>query len=168
VSSIRELFELYFDNEEELWQDMDKAIHIQEGQIPQQQQQQAELYLHWARLHALAEAEVAKQEEFISHYVWPMAKERAAKALGEKRQTQAAIESLIHADPEYQHESEERRKLRDLARYLAKMENAMFIRKDMLQSIGARQRVELENTPNVENVRAMLREKYGRHEGKVE
>lgn len=147
---LKELFYEYLDNHDKLFSDMDDAIGINDNNLSRDQKYQPELYLHWSRLHAIGEAEIAKQQAHIDQVVWPAAQERAIAAIKAEdlKATSTLIESKCKIDPLYQQASALRLALQELTRYLEKMANALYMRKDMLQSIGARQRIELESMPD--------------------
>jgi hypothetical protein len=146
--SIPATFERYLLDIQQLWDDEDEDIVIQETDIQKNQRTHAERYLHWARLRAYAENEVAKLEAHIKTVVWPAAMARARGVHKDQgRATQATLETTAHQDPAYRLSVQRRLILNHLENQLGKMENAMFMRKDLLQSVGATQREELKVQP---------------------
>jgi hypothetical protein len=146
--NIPDIFASYLEDLQRLWEDQDVDIIIQETDVQGNQRRHAERYLHWARLRAYAENEMAKHEAYIKNEVWPGAIARAREV--HKDQTKpawATLETTAHQDPMYKFVVQHRLILSHLENQLGKMENAMFMRKDMLQSVGATQREELKAQP---------------------
>lgn len=146
---LSDLYNMYLEDIEQMLQDQDSSIGIEESKIPLEQRKQPETYLHWGRLHAMAQNEHDYQEEFIKTVVWPRAKNRARDQLeltGHKA-TVDAMDELAKQDDEYRRESLRRLKIKSLVRYLSTMEEALNMRGNLLQSVGAYQREELKSIP---------------------
>jgi hypothetical protein len=147
---LTDIYQTYLEDLDLLLSDQDAAIGIEDTKIPGEQRKQPEVYLHWGRLHAMAENEHDYQDEYIKTVVWPQAKERARNQLelmGYKKPTIDAQEELARQDEEYRRHSAKRLKIKALTRFLSKMENALMMRGNLLQSIGAYQREELKSIP---------------------
>lgn len=171
ADSIRETYQKYLEDPEVMYADQDQCIGIDEEFITRNQISVAETYLHWARLHAYARNEEAKQDELINQQIWPAAKEKAKEKLEEKgvRVTGTVTDVLCYQDPLYQQASRVRLAMRALAEDLNNMKNALYMKKEMLQSIGARQRVEIDGLPksledNIAIARTILEQKYKKEE----
>jgi hypothetical protein len=141
-----DVLEYYLEHQGDMFEAQDKVIKINEENIPEDQRKQPELYLRWARLYAMAENKHDEFDEVISKTIWPQAKERA-KMILEGKPSNAAVEEAAKFDEEYQEASWKRMRYKQLAKLLYEMKEAMKQRKDMLQSIGATQRIELDAIP---------------------
>jgi hypothetical protein len=168
MTHMQEVFRYYFDNREKLDEDVAEATKIDETHLQYEKKTQTERYLYWARLHTIAEYEYDKQDELIKQVVWPNARERPRKQAG-PRGTVALIDDLSYSDAEYRQASAMRLELKYIKNELSKVENALYMRKDMIQSLGADQRVELTSLPkdmdeHLETVRKVLRKRANRED----
>jgi hypothetical protein len=169
TATIKQLYEHYLGDQTSMFGDMDEAITIAEDRVTDHQRTQAEVYLHWARLHAYATNMLQRQDDYIKQEIWPEAKLRVTDGFIARKvkPTNTAVDEIAMSDREYRVQCSERAQLQDLVRHLDKMERALVQRASMLQSIGARQRVELSSLPEAEleemkqRVEAMYAQKRG-------
>lgn len=140
----------YFENPDELHSDLERDQVIHEETVRMELARQAELFSKWSRLEILANEQLEAYKEHTNVTIWLSAKAQARgvlKASGEK-DTASRAEELAYQSEGYLHAKHYLRKWETLAGLLKTAVATMYQRKDMLQSLNSRQKVDLDGLPS--------------------
>jgi len=147
--SYSEILNRYQKHPELLECDLADAIRIDQQNMLSDMVRQAEIFMHWAILHAHADQAAKRQKRVVEEEILPRARVRAEAVCAEngRRATVQNMNDIAMSDPEYTVAVKLLEKLQQTAAVMKRVEEAFRQRKDMLQSLNSRQRVELESLP---------------------
>lgn len=108
------------------------------------------LYLKWATLAALAADLHAKQEGYIKYELYPFYYQHHQSSLlaSTGKAVVAAIDTAVAAEPAYVEAKKHLQQLALVSTLMQKIENAMYQKKDMIQALASRQKIDaIQSTP---------------------
>lgn len=146
----RDLYEMYCRDPARLVKDSAEAVRVNSSRLEHDLESQSETYLHWARLSAIAESEVASVESHTEDFVFADCCLRARQdlAAAQERPTDARVKECAQRDPVYLKQQVLLNNAKRIAAEFKRIESAMWQRRDMLQSINHRHCRELAGLPN--------------------
>lgn len=170
LSNISELFVQLSASPIEFERAVRSDIAIVEESLLGDMARHAGIFLKWAHLSAMAEISFKRVENEVKYVRWKESKDRVRLRfnIDEIKLTNVRLDEEAAADPEYQRHKQAVYAAEEIMLYFKKVESAMWQRKDMLQSVNSRQRVELDALPSdmvgrQEAVREMLRSRRPEH-----
>ena len=145
MSRLRDLYNQYCESPELLETAASDALKVMEGTEQKQMRFQAEAYRHWAQLAAIAGDEASRMKDHVKDVVWSDCYLRAASSLEESGQkaTESRIEAVAKRDPAWARHLTALRDSELRAATFRSIEQGMLQKKEMLQSLNARQCREL-------------------------
>ncbi len=128
---------------------------------------QAQIFMSWAYMHALAERDAKRLKLNLEEDVLVSARRKAeTQLLGEdKRPTIEAKNDIARSDPSYKVAQKVYIQAETLALVLKRVLEALTHKRDMLQSLNSRQKVELSALPEDD---AVWQQKYQRNNETVQ
>lgn len=117
-------------------------VEIKPAQLETQMVQQSSLYIKWAMLASVGDTFAKQMKITVEETLLPLAREKAReslKAQGRKATVQE-VNDWAMQESAYKAGKEDYEKKRAFAQMLKKVEDTMIQKKDMLQSINARQK----------------------------
>lgn len=147
VPDFKTLYEGYQKDISKLEADLARDLAIDPDDVYSQMLQQPSKYFYWARLSTIAGAEYQALKKMTNERVWNGARQRARAQLEATAQkvTEGRVDEIAFQDQEYLNSCGFLSRLEEFLETLRRAENAMWMRKDMLQSTNSRQRAELNN-----------------------
>lgn len=145
-SSLRALYEKYCQDPELLDRDAEEAVRIHSSDVEKDLGAHAGIYLHWSRLSVEAEHEAAVIESYVDGFVKNDCRFRARQLLEQSREkiTESRVDEIASRDPLWLRQQKLLSNAKKIASVFKRVENAMWQRKDMLQSLNSRQSREYE------------------------
>lgn len=149
ASGYHSLYAELRDDVEEIQRQIAAVVVISPTDVTQDLLTQAQRFMEWAYYHALAEDEVRRLKVELEETALPEAKRLAERILTEqgRKVTVASLEETAFQDENYRAVREKYLDAQARASILRRVIEALWQKKDMIQSLNARHRVELAALP---------------------
>ena len=133
-----------------LQKEVTKAVRVSKSAIQMDMVRMSSLYMKWAFLSSLAEADVRRQKRRIEEEILPGCRSEAEELCKEQKRKvlKQTLEDIAKEDPGYVSAVTELEDFQLIATILKKVEIALLTKRDMLQSLNSRQKVELVALPH--------------------
>lgn len=161
---LKAMFDHYCQHPEKLDEDAFRDVNLDAEGVVDGMLTQAETYLKWARLSAIAEAQYEELEHHVKKVCWYEACSYARDSIAKTgdKPTEQRINEIATSSKDYQRHVLMLNKASAIAATFKRIEYAMLQRKDMLQSLNSRQRAELDLLPRDPEVVAQRKTEFDR------
>ena len=149
MATYEELYESLKRDPGMLQHEIARAVRIDRDRLHTDMLHHATVYMTWGYLEALAHRDAKKAKAHLEEELLPQARIKAElelKKVGRKA-TVRAIDDVAHSDPTYLIARNAMLDAQAFASVLKRVVEALSHRKDMLQSLNSRQKVELDSLP---------------------
>ena len=156
MDSLKDIYDRYCENPEQLDKDAFADVRLSHANLASDMLHHAEVYLKWARLSAIAQAQLRATAHHTKEVLWREARQVAHNKLlasGDPKPSKDRVDDVATTDADYRKHVETLQKCEAIADTFQRIEYAMLHRRDMATEVNRRQNTELRALPTDTSLR---------------
>lgn len=150
MGSYDELYDSLKNDPDALQREIASVVRVSDDDVLTSMLRQAQTFMEWAYLQVRAEMDAKKARLYLEEEMEPECRDRAEASLKEEgtRATKDRMQDIVVRMADYKTAQQHYLVAQERALVLKRVVDALFQKKDMLQSLNSRQRVELDALPH--------------------
>lgn len=158
MDNLKDIYDRYCQDPESLDRDAFSDVRLSHANLTDDMLHHSEVYLKWARLSAIAQAQLRATAHHTKEILWREARQAAYTKLvasGEAKPSKDRIDDVAITDADYRKHVETLQKCEAIADTFQRVEYAMLHRRDMATEVNRRQNTELRALPTDTSLREL-------------
>ncbi|TXH17552.1 MAG: hypothetical protein E6R03_03800 [Hyphomicrobiaceae bacterium] len=168
--SLKDVYDKYCADPDSLDRDAFADVKLHQEDLTHDMLHHSELYLKWARLSAIAQAQLRATKHYTEEVLWREARQAAWTKLvkaGEQKPSKDRVDDVATTDPDYRSHIEALQRCEAVADTFQRIEYAMLHRRDMVSEVNKRQNTEMRALPTDTSLRDLQSRDFRSMEAKA-